>query len=424
MVTGTAGTGMTPEQQLHLARQQLQRNQLAQAQDSLRVLANQNYAPALFDLANVLLIAGGDALLDAEIPVLLQRAEALGYAPAAYQSAVIGFALNADPGAPDITQRMQQALRARHPEALCDAAMRLAEEPAPEHQMLACLLLEHAALQGNPVAMALLGERLMYGQGCPANPARANAIRRLARAHRLPVPEPESAHGFADPQPGPLPGLPADWDFLSWALPSQEPDCRPLEARANIQCASTFLSAEQCLYIQCLGGPHLRPSVSVDPNGQSHQNRIRTSHDFWFLPPSETLTLKRLQARMARAAGLPLSHAEYLVLLRYQPGQEYRPHRDSLPPSHYTPVAQGGAGQRVRTAIAYLNTPEAGGGTQFPLLQREVPARAGQLLRFDSIQPDGRPETDSLHAGAPVKQGLKWICTLWLRERPYRGIRH
>lgn len=411
---------MTQLQQLQMARAMLQRNQVTQALDRLRLLANQNYAPALFDLANVLLIDSAGIKPDPEITALLQRAEALAYAPAAYQLAVIGFGLQHDTDASGIDRRMQQALHARHPDALCDAAMRLAESSDAAQQALACQLLEHAALQGNLVAMALLGERLMQGHGCPANPPRANAIRRLAREHGMPVPEPDPAHGFADPQPGALPELPADFECLPWALPADDAGGELLDARVELRLARGVFSTEQCLYIQCLGGPHLRPSISVDPNGQAHRNRIRTSHDYGFLPQAETLTLKRLQARMAQVAGLPLAHAEYLVLLRYLPGQEYHPHRDTLPPSQFTPVAQGGAGQRVRTAIAYLNTPDAGGSTQFPLLQRDVPALAGHVLRFDNVQPDGSLNADSLHAGTPVKQGVKWICTLWFHEQRYR----
>jgi len=117
---------------------------------------------------------------------------------------------------------------------------------------------------------------------------------------------------------------------------------------------------------------------------------------------------------------LPLSHGEPLILLRYAPGQEYRPHRDYLPPSKVIAVDDGGSGQRVATVIAYLNEVEAGGLTQFPLLDLEVSPIPGSLLAFRNLDQVGQPEPRSLHAGLPVTAGMKWICTLWLREAPIR----
>ena len=163
-------------------------------------------------------------------------------------------------------------------------------------------------------------------------------------------------------------------------------------------------------------------AISIDDSGRAQRNPVRTSHDFTFLPEFEQVYLNLLQNRLAAAAGLPLRQAEALILLRYGPGQEYRPHRDVLPPSHYIPLGAGGSGQRLRTVIAYLNTPDAGGETAFPLLARNITAERGRIVRFDSLDTDGNMLQTSLHAGTPVKQGVKWICTLWFHEGPHRAL--
>lgn len=409
------------EQELSQARRLLQNGRVQDAKDILSVLANQNYAPAMFDLAHVLLIEAADTDPDGRALALLAQAEALAYAPAIYQLAVFSVSdalVKLDWR--QLAERLSTCCALGHPEALCDAALLYARIGDDRQRQSGTALLESAALHGSTVAMALLGERLASGLQAEADPARANSIRRLATELGMPVPLPDVQHGFSRPDPIEPPALPGALDFSALAHFVEAPDCRMLEPRANVQSADAVLSAEECLYIQCLGGPHLKPSISVDPNGQQHQNRIRTSHDFLFTPQSETLGLKLLQRRMAAFAGLPLKNAEAMVLLRYAPGQEYLPHRDYLPPSHFTATKDGGSGQRLRTVITYLNTPAEGGDTLFPLLDVRIPAVSGRILRFDNIQPDGPLNALSLHAGTPVKQGLKWICTLWIRERGQR----
>ncbi len=406
---------------LQAAHALLRDNRMAEGLQALTVLANQNVVEAMHDLGAVLLMQAARVEETADAVRWLRRAEDAGSADAAYRLAVLSLADAAEPlDWQRLAARLQHACHRGHPEALCDAALLFARFGTPEQQRASTNLLEHAALRGNTVAMALLGERLAAGMLCLADPARANGIRALARSLGLPVPAPDAAHGQAAPEPREAPPPVGMLDFSRLAEAAQAPESETLDARIQLRVAEQALSAEECLYIRCLGGPYLQPSITADPNGVTQRSRIRTSHDFLFLPESETVALRLLQTRMAAAAGLALKQAEPMVLLRYTPGQEYRPHRDYLPPSHYTPVAAGGSGQRLRTVIAYLNSPDEGGETAFPLLERVLPARRGQLVTFDNLHADGRLNDTSLHAGTPVKQGVKWICTLWIRERGHR----
>lgn len=407
---------------LHAAHALLRDNRIAEGLQALTVLANQNVAEAMHDLGVVLLMQATAAEETAQALHWLRRAEEAGSVDAAYRLAVLSLADAAEPlDWQRLAGRLLRACRGGHPEALCDAALFLGRFGTPAQQRASTGLLEHAALGGSTVAMALLGERLANGVLCDVDPTRANGIRRMAAQLGLPVPHPDARHDQAAPEPREAPPLVGDLDFSRLPEAAQAPATETLDARIGLQVAEQALSDEECFYIRCLGGPYLQPSITADPNGVMQRTRIRTSHDFLFLPETETVALRLLQMRMAAAADLALKQAEAMVLLRYTPGQEYRPHRDYLPPSHYTPVAAGGSGQRLRTVIAYLNTPEDGGETVFPLLERAVPARIGQLVVFDSLYADGRLNDTSLHAGTPVKQGVKWICTLWIRERGHRA---
>ena len=104
---------------------------------------------------------------------------------------------------------------------------------------------------------------------------------------------------------------------------------------------------------------------------------------------------------MAGAIDVEFTHSEPMVLLHYQPGQEYRPHRDYLPTATLA-ADQPGAGQRTATLCCYLSGVEAGGGTAFPAADLVVEPRIGRAVIFRNSDEDGRPDPDSLHAGLPV----------------------
>jgi prolyl 4-hydroxylase len=65
----------------------------------------------------------------------------------------------------------------------------------------------------------------------------------------------------------------------------------------------------------------------------------------------------------------------------------------------------------------YLNTPEGGGGTTFPEVGLEVAPVRGNAVFFSYTR--AHPSTKTLHGGAPVLAGEKWVATKWLREREF-----
>ena len=57
---------------------------------------------------------------------------------------------------------------------------------------------------------------------------------------------------------------------------------------------------------------------------------------------------------------------------------------------------------------------ERGGGTTFPDVPLEVAPFKGNAVFFSYER--AHPSTRTLHAGAPVLAGEKWVATKWLRE--------
>src|SRR3546814_9411490 len=104
-----------------------------------------------------------------------------------------------------------------------------------------------------------------------------------------------------------------------------------------------------------------------------------------------------------------------MQVLRYGPGAEYRPHYDWFDPERPgvgAILARGG--QRVASVVIYLNTPARGGATVFPDARFEVAPAKGNAVFFSYDRPHAM--TGTLHAGAPVLEGEKWIATKWLRR--------
>lgn len=182
-------------------------------------------------------------------------------------------------------------------------------------------------------------------------------------------------------------------------------------------------TAGEAAALRALATPLLEPSQAWDAmSGSQVRVPIRTSHDAPIDPLLEDVALRLLQRRLCSLAGLPPVNAEPMVVLRYRPGQEYRLHRDLLPPSTLADPLQGRGGQRAATVIAYLAAVEEGGETEFPKRELRVPPEPGAALVFRNLRPDGAPDADSLHAGLPVRRGEKWIATLWIRRGALRGF--
>ncbi|MCW5580537.1 MAG: 2OG-Fe(II) oxygenase [Luteimonas sp.] len=350
----------------------------------------------------------GDAVRD------LMRAEAAGHAGAACLLAMVALGGLALPRDGRINQRLLAAVDAGNPMALRAAAIHFGRKPDPGDQALCIRMLDAAAKAGDAVSAALLAERLAHGEGVDADPdAAADMLRQL------------DAQGI-----GALPACSAPMPVTPPSPPRQlaiEDAMQPapataLSSRPGVAKIDGLLSRDECRLLMLSAQPFLRPSRAVDPDsGAAQIMPLRTSNDASFDPVLEDFALRCVQLRMARAAGMELVNAEQLIVLRYEPGQEYRPHRDYLPSSAIE-RDRPQAGNRARTICVYLNDVDAGGETAFPAAGVEVAPKAGSAVVFDNLRGDGSPDPDSLHAGQPVLRGVKWLATLWLRQGRYRAF--
>jgi prolyl 4-hydroxylase len=178
------------------------------------------------------------------------------------------------------------------------------------------------------------------------------------------------------------------------------------------------LSDDECDQLIAAAKPRMNRSLTVaTKTGGEELNADRTSNGMFFRR-DENDVVKTLEARLAALVNWPIENGEGLQILHYRPGTEYKPHYDYFDPNEPgTPTILKRGGQRVATIIMYLSEPEKGGGTTFPDVHLEVAPKRGNAVFFSYDR--AHPSTKTLHGGAPVIAGEKWIATKWLRERRF-----
>lgn len=182
----------------------------------------------------------------------------------------------------------------------------------------------------------------------------------------------------------------------------------------DIQIFDDFLNPQECRILKVLAEREGLMDSVVSGQKEGYQSKGRVSQQCWL---SHNIC-RSICERISDRVGLPLSMAENLQVLRYPSGGRYNQHYDSfaLDGSEKSQRLTK-AGQRVKTALVYLNAVEAGGQTEFPRLDRIVEPMMGRLVVWSNVYTDTiYRHPDSLHAGLPVLSGEKWVANLWFRQ--------
>ena len=254
-------------------------------------------------------------------------------------------------------------------------------------------LLKRSAEGGSSEAAMLRATLINNGTGCRPDPAAARGILEQWRAI---VPGAADQLGLLDKM---TPTQASSW---SEKRLSDDPPIRMIEQ---------LFTPGECDYVLRIAEPELRPSMIIDEaTGRPRPHPVRTSSSMNFGPSEEDLVIHALNLRIAAVTGTDPAAGEPLHILRYTPGQEFRPHVDAI---------AGAPNQRQWTAITYLNEEFAGGETDFPDVGLRVVGRKGDCLLFRNTTEAGDPHPRARHAGLPVSSGMKWVASRWIRQHPY-----
>ncbi len=173
-----------------------------------------------------------------------------------------------------------------------------------------------------------------------------------------------------------------------------------------------FLSKQECEHLIELAGSRFNRSMVVATKGGESVVDNRSSETA-HLGIGQDDTVRLIEARIAATVHWPVLKAESLQIIKYEAGQEYKPHYDFFEKTEENAYLATPNFQRTATMILYLQEPTAGGSTSFPRLGLTVPAKQGRALFFS--YPNPIPNDKTLHAGDPVISGEKIIATKWFK---------
>jgi prolyl 4-hydroxylase len=176
-----------------------------------------------------------------------------------------------------------------------------------------------------------------------------------------------------------------------------------------------LLTTDECRYLIDAAAPAFQPAAVGHVSGGTHRivQQIRTCDVAGFPWVAENPVIHAVNRRIAAASGTAPEWGEPLQVLRYRPGQEFKPHRD---------CTDDVANQRVWTMLVYLNDGYAGGETEFLETGLKVRGGTGDGLLFRNADEAGRPDMRTLHAGLPVTSGEKLLASRWIRQKRFGPV--
>lgn len=189
--------------------------------------------------------------------------------------------------------------------------------------------------------------------------------------------------------------------------PNSIPEGKKLSDDPEVVQFEKLLTPAECRYLMEATGNQFEPSMVYDSTRKLVRDEIRTSDGstiHWLIEDPAVVALNR---RIAAASRSSYESGEALALLRYSPGQEYRPHFDFV---------KGAENRRLMTALIYLNDDYEGGETAFVRTGLKVKGKTGDVILFRNDGDDKGPNPLSEHAGLPITKGVKYLATRWIRE--------
>ncbi len=105
----------------------------------------------------------------------------------------------------------------------------------------------------------------------------------------------------------------------------------------------------------------------------------------------ESPAIRELRDSIAAVAGIGRTGTTAIVIHRYGPGDAQQAHSDRV----------------TATAILYLEAPDSGGRTSFPVADVSIEPKAGRLVVWRNFLADGSQDPAALHESLKVTAGTK-----------------
>lgn len=191
--------------------------------------------------------------------------------------------------------------------------------------------------------------------------------------------------------------------------------------RKDILFIDAFVSEAWCADIlEGLDSAFWQPSLTYQRQANGTYRDVltkfrisETAHQQWFNPGLQ-MKLAQIEKRLARLFDVKTAYLEPWQATDYPLNGKFDYHLDAGYWDDHR------AGDRIRTFLLYLTTPAKGGGTHFRAQDIFVDAKAGRLLVWENLFPNGDCNHRMIHSSVPLRRGEKTTLVTWQRQKKFR----
>lgn len=178
-----------------------------------------------------------------------------------------------------------------------------------------------------------------------------------------------------------------------------------------------FMTPEECQYVINAAIPKLKVATVYNETVKADVvEDIRKCKVCYFNHKHDEVFYGLIK-RFSEVTNVHQSHAEMFQIVSYEEGEYFDYHIDAFTPDE-SPMFLDGH-QRMITTMVYLNDVLEGGETSFKMLNLNIKPAEGRLLVFQNCQKNtNTPNPHTMHAGMPIKKGVKYVMNVWYRETP------
>jgi prolyl 4-hydroxylase len=184
-----------------------------------------------------------------------------------------------------------------------------------------------------------------------------------------------------------------------------------------------FLSISQCIAItDCINNSFwLNGRIAMQGSDLKYYETLtklrtnKTYHECFFSVELRK-KISQTKAKIHKISGIENEKFEPWQLSKYQKGDHFHFHLDCGSWKDHP------SGEREKTVLLYLNSPIKGGETYFRGLNLLIKPIQGRLVIWDNLLPNGNCNHAMIHAGLPVKFGVKITLNTWIRQKKFLNI--
>ncbi len=179
-----------------------------------------------------------------------------------------------------------------------------------------------------------------------------------------------------------------------------------LEYKNSIEIIDDFMTEDDCQFIiDYCNSKNIfgRSKVDLVSGERDIVHPVRTSYSA-VIDDRSNEVVKKVYEKVATITKISTDQIEKIQCVRYGPDEQFGLHFDS-----------DNSNKRIYTLLVYLNDDYKEGETHFPELNLKIAPKRGRCVMFTNVDETYDKILYSVHAGLPIKSGVKYACNIWVR---------